>query len=496
MLIQRFYDDKLAQASYLVGCAATGEALVVDPNRDVQQYVAAAKHQSLRLTHVTETHIHADFVSGARELAACAGARLYLSAEGASDWQYAYAQDAGAVLLRDGASFRVGNIRIDALHTPGHTPEHLTFLVTDTLAADRPLGAFSGDFIFVGDVGRPDLLETAAGVKGAMEPAARELFRSLQRFRQQPDYLQIWPAHGAGSACGKAIGAVPQSTLGYEKLFSWAFQIDAEDAFVRAALEGQPEPPRYFAVMKRLNREGPPVLGSLPRPPRLPDRQLADVVEAGALVVDVRSPESFARGHVPGTINLSVGGSFTTWAGSLLPYDRDLYLISNGDNGAAVHEAVRDLTLIGLDRLPGYFDARAVSAWVAAGRPLETVASISAAQLAERLGVGDPAIIDVRRRAEWEGGHLPGVANVPLAQLAARLDEIPRDRPVVVHCQTGVRSAIAASILQAAGIKDVRKLAGDFEGWRAGGYPIERNAASQLHVSRGEHGGHRESAEN
>src|SRR5687768_9044585 len=262
MFLQRFYDDQLAQASYLLGCAATGEALVIDPSRDVAQYVETAKREGLRVTHVTETHIHADFVSGARELAAATGAQLLLSAEGGAEWQYAYAAGDGATLLRDGDVIRVGNVRVEAMHTPGHTPEHLSFVVTDTAGADRPMGVFTGDFVFVGDVGRPDLLERAAGYEGTMVEGARVLFRSLRRFKERlPDFVQIWPGHGAGSACGKALGAVPQSTLGYERLFNWGLAAEDEGEFVRAVLAGQPEPPKYFAEMKRINREGPRLLG-------------------------------------------------------------------------------------------------------------------------------------------------------------------------------------------------------------------------------------------
>src|SRR5215210_473366 len=223
MIFKRFYEPKLSQASYLLGCPASREALVVDPNRDLEQYLQAADVEGLRITHVTETHIHADFVSGARELAHRAGARLYLSDVGGNDWSYQYAVESKAVLVKDGSEFKVGAVEIRVLHVPGHTPEHLAFLVTDAETASEPMGALTGDFIFVGDVGRPDLLERAAQAKGTMEASARQLFRSLQRFRGFPDYLQIWPGHGAGSACGKALGAVPQSTLGYEKRFSWAF---------------------------------------------------------------------------------------------------------------------------------------------------------------------------------------------------------------------------------------------------------------------------------
>ena len=261
MFFKRFYDDSLAQASYMIGCQRTGEALVVDPNRDVAQYIDAARNENLRITQVTETHIHADFVSGARELAAQTGAQLLLSAEGGADWQYAYAADAGARLLRDGDTFTIGNILVEVLHTPGHTPEHLSFLVTDGPASREPWGILTGDFVFVGDVGRPDLLERAAGHANTMEAAGRALFRSLARFLALPDHVQVWPGHGAGSACGKALGAVASSTVGYEKLSNWALATMTEDEFVQSVLEGQPEPPLYFAQMKRINKTGPANIG-------------------------------------------------------------------------------------------------------------------------------------------------------------------------------------------------------------------------------------------
>ncbi len=273
MLLKRFYDTKLAQASYLVGCQATGDALVIDPARDVTQYVAAVKAEGMRLAWVTETHIHADFLSGTRELAAASGARPVLSDEGGDDWRYPWAKDAGALLVKDGAVVMVGNVKVEVLHTPGHTPEHLCFRITDTAATDRPMGVFTGDFIFVGDVGRPDLLEKTAGHAGTMEAAARQLFASLQRFKAYPDWLQLWPGHGAGSACGKALGAVPSSTLGYERFANWALTTKGEPEFVREVLAGQPEPPAYFAQMKRLNRDGPPPRPTA-RPPLVADSGL------------------------------------------------------------------------------------------------------------------------------------------------------------------------------------------------------------------------------
>ncbi len=474
MLLLRFYDDGLAQASYLIGCQATGEALVVDPNRDVEQYIAAAEAEGLRIAHVTETHIHADFVSGSRELAQRTGARLYLSDEGGADWRYTFAAPANAVLLKGGSTFRVGHVAIEALHTPGHTPEHLAFLVTDTPTAAAPLGVLSGDFVFVGDVGRPDLLERAANYQGTMEIGARQLFQSLRRFKEFPDYLQIWPGHGAGSACGKALGAMPQSTIGYERLANWAFQLADETAFVAAVLEGQPEPPRYFAEMKRINKEGPRILGGLGHPRRIPAARIGDLLAGGALVVDTRAAADYAAAHIPGTINIPLNRAFTGWAGWLVPYDRDFYLLIDHARVEAVETAVRDLAMIGLDRLAGYLDcdAEMLEAWRASGGASSSTTQRTVHQLRELMRAGDVTVIDVRGRSEWEAGHLPGVVNIPLGLLPDRIAELPTQGSIVLQCQTGSRSAIAASLLEARGRSAVANLEGGITAWRQAGLPM------------------------
>jgi hydroxyacylglutathione hydrolase len=475
MLLKRFYDDGLAQASYLIGCSVTGEALIVDANRDADQYIAAAEAEGMRITHVTETHIHADFVSGSRELARRTGATLYLSDEGDADWKYGYAAEAGAVLMQDGFAFRVGNVAIEARHTPGHTPEHMIFLVTDTLASATPLGVVSGDFVFVGDVGRPDLLERAANIRGTMEASARQLFRSLQQFKRLPDHLQIWPGHGAGSACGKSLGAVPQSTVGYERIASWAFHIADEDDFVVQVLEGQPEPPKYFGEMKRINRDGPRILGGLGRPQRLAVSRLRELREAGALVVDTRAAADFAASHIPGTINIPLNRAFTGWAGWLVPYHRDFYLIIDPAREEAVDRAVRDLAMIGLDRVAGYVDCDAdgLENWRGAGGAVGTVVHLGVSQLAARMRKGDVTVVDVRSAAEWEAGHLPGAVHIPLGLLTDRLEEIPPGRTVALQCQTGARSAIAASLLLAHGRSDVANVDGGYAAWRAARLPVE-----------------------
>lgn len=474
MFVKRFFEEKLAQTSYLIGCAAAREAVVVDPNRDAEQYVKAAEAEGARIVHVTETHIHADFVSGSRELAARTGATLHLSDEGDAAWKYGSAlRDAGARLLVTGDRMTVGNVWLEAVHTPGHTPEHLTFLVTDGAAATEPIAAATGDFIFVGDVGRPDLLERAAHIKGTMEESARTLYRSLQRFAERPDWLQLWPAHGAGSACGKSISDIPQSTLGYERRFNWAFRVDDESEFIRRVLAGQPEPPKYFAEMKRMNRDGPPILRGFRVPPALDLRALDAALGSGAVVIDTRPAAEFAVAHLPGTINIPLDGSFTTWAGWLVPYTADLFLIMSDRTAPAIDLAVRDLALIGLDRLAGYFEGGVLDAWTAAGRPTGTVPQIGAGDLRQALTHGGVTLVDVRGANEWRSGHISGAQHIPLGHLVDRLDEIPRARPIVVQCGAGARSSIGASLLRARGIAPVINLSGGLGAWQAAGFPVE-----------------------
>ena len=474
MLLKHFYDTKLAQASYLIGCQATGNAIVIDANRDAAQYIRAAAEEGLRVTHVTETHIHADFVSGSRELAQRTAAQLLLSDEGDADWKYAFGESAGATLLHDRDEFMIGNLKFEVMHSPGHTPEHLAFIVTDTPASSGPMGVLTGDFVFVGDVGRPDLLEKAAKITGTMEAGARTLFHSLQRFKTLPDHLQVWPGHGAGSACGKALGAIPSSTIGYEKIANWGLRITDEQVFVDAVLDGQPEPPKYFAEMKRINKVGPAMLGGLTRPPLLAMDKLQTLLDAHVPIVDMRAADTYAAGLIPGTINIPMSRSFNTWAGWLLPYDRDIYLILDAAHDAAVIDtAVRDLAMIGLDRVAGYFTSDVVHAWARDGRSLTAIPQLTPADVAMRMQ-GRATVLDVRGVLEWEAGHLPGVANMPLGYLTEHLDALPTDRPLIVHCQTGARSAIAASVLYAHGFRNVVNMIGGFAAWDAAKLPVQR----------------------
>jgi hydroxyacylglutathione hydrolase len=453
MILRRFHDQQLAQTSYLIGCRATRTAIVIDPLRDADMYVEAAATAGLTITHVTETHIHADFVSGTRELVSRTGAQMLLSAEGVPEWRYLFAESDRATMLRDGDMFDVGRIRLTARHTPGHTPEHLSFLVKDLATADEPVAILTGDFVFVSDVGRPDLLERAANEAGTKEASARQLFASLSRIRKLPDYLQIWPGHGAGSACGKALGDMPSSTVGYERMSNWALGERDVDAFVERVLDGQPEPPAYFGVMKRMNRDGPPVRGRRGDPPSPAPDSLAQLGLAGALVVDVRSPERFARAHVPGTLNIPWGGSFTTLAGSLLPYDHDLYLLA--DNHEDALGAARALFLIGLDRVAGIFNEDACIAWLDGGRALGRIRQFTPELFLEQAASKAVMVIDVRTKDEWNAGHHREAQHIPLGELPRALATLPRDRPIAVYCQHGTRAAVASSLLSAAGIEAV-----------------------------------------
>jgi hydroxyacylglutathione hydrolase len=471
MLFRRFYDENLAQASYMIACEKTREAIVVDPNSDTAQYTRAAGADRVRIAHVTETHIHADFVSGARALADTTGAALHLSREGAGEWGYTYGALTRANALRDGSLIDVGRIRIRVAHTPGHTPEHLTFFVSDLDRGESPVGAFTGDFVFVGEVGRPDLLERAAGAKGSMEGSARELFKSISAFKMEPDHLQIWPGHGAGSACGKSLGSMPQSTLGYERLFNWAFGPMTEAEFVAKVLEDQPVPPRYFAVMKRVNRIGAELLAH--RDPTFAGLgELERALANGATVVDTRPAAKFATGHIPGTLNIPLGKSFLNWSGALVPDDTDFWMITESDSDDAVKRIVEDLSKVGLTRVVGAFRPDVLRDWKSRHGKLETVAQIDPRSVRERTG-DHVQVIDVRSPEEWRRGHLPGAIHIPLALLPDRIGQLDASAPIVLQCQGGGRSSIATSLLKSQGLTDVSNLAGGYDAWVAQGFETE-----------------------
>ncbi|MCM2371461.1 MBL fold metallo-hydrolase [Aporhodopirellula aestuarii] len=472
MLLKYFYDQKLAHASYLVGCQRANVALVVDPGRDIDQYLEMAEREGMKIVGVAETHIHADYVSGARELADRVDAKLYVSDEGPNEWKYQYLDAYDHQRLHDGDQFMLGNIKFEVMHTPGHTPESISFVLTDQGGgADKPMGIFTGDFVFVGSIGRPDLLEEAAQIKGTAEPGARDLFRSAERFKSMPDYLQVWPAHGAGSACGKGLGAIPSSTVGYEKLFNPALQFTDEDEFVKYILADQPEAPKYFAVMKRVNKEGPIALGADHHHQMLDRFQLRDALKRGT-VIDLRPSSQFAAKHVPGTINIPLG-MLAGWAGWLVDYERPTYLICEPGQ---LEEAARVLHKIGVEEIVGGFSVGDV---LDSGMATEDYASVNPSELDFAIESGEVKLIDVRSNDEWNEGHIGQADHRFLGRLPDHLADLPRNQTLVVQCRSGARSAIGASVLQAAGFKDVINLSGGYLAWKAAGLP-SANAVPEM----------------
>jgi hydroxyacylglutathione hydrolase len=451
MFLRQIFDPHLAQYAYLIGCQRTGEAIVIDPERDVERYRKIAAENDLQLSAVAETHIHADFVSGARALVETHGARGYLSGAGGPDWQSEWARGlANVTLLRDGDSFRLGHIRFDVLHTPGHTPEHICFLVTDEGGgANEPMALLSGDFLFVGDAGRPDLLETAAGIVGTRDEGAQQLHASLQRLTHLPEHVQVLPAHGAGSACGKALGSVPTSTVGYERRFNPTLRLALHGStadFTASILAGQPEPPLYFAEMKRVNRAGPPLVAGPAQPSEwTADEAIAASARGDVVLIDTRSREDFSRGHLRGSLFAPAAGSFSDFAGSYLaPADRIVVIV---DHERQVGPLVTQLSRIGFDHVAGWLPG----ANLARISGLEEMKSRKFSELAGLLmSQPNAAVLDVRRATEFETGHVRGAKNISYTRLRARAGEIPEAPLLVVHCQAGNRAAAAAAFLRRA----------------------------------------------
>ena len=462
MFFRQIFDPELAQYAYLIGCQRTGEAIVIDPERDIDRYLAIAEEEGLRIVAATETHIHADFLSGSRELARKHGVTLYLSDEGDSDWKYGWVDpdDENVHLLKDGDTFDVGNIRIRAVHTPGHTPEHLSFLVTDLGGgASEPMGIASGDFVFVGDLGRPDLLETAAGIAGAREPSAHRLFASTRRFLELADHIQVWPGHGAGSACGKALGAVPQSTVGYERRHNAALGFATEKSFVESILEGQPEPPPYFARMKTLNRDGVPLLGGLPDPELESVDDLRKAAASNsAVVIDTRGDrDAFMAAHIPGSIYSPLGVAFPLVIGSYVDPRAEIHLVVEE---AELDAAVRTLVRIGYDHVVGYNTPAALEG----SGDLASTPRLEMPDFEPDVEAAGATILDVRGAAEFAGARIPGAINIAHTRLGIRLAEVPEGKRVFVYCRTGSRASAAASFLERSGY-DVTLVDGVLAEW-------------------------------
>ena len=454
MFFQHVYDKSLAQGSYFIGCQATGGAIVIDAQRDIDVYLKIAKENKLNITHIAETHIHADFLCGSRELAAVTGAKIYLSDEGGPDWQYEFEH----VGLKDGDVIKVGNLSLETIHTPGHTPESVSFLLTDHPATDKPVMIFTGDFVFIGDIGRPDLLEKAAGLMGTKELGAKQMFQSLKKFASLPEYVQVWSAHGAGSACGKALGAVHSSTVGYEKIRNWAFQYgDDEAGFTDYLLADQPEPPKYFAMMKHLNKVNRPLLIEVPKHPKLNNEQFIAAYENRLKIIDTRNKIDFANGFIPGSLNIQGNNSFSTWAGWLLNYQEQFMLVAEEH---LMEDLTRKLMRIGLDNIYGF-----ITDVEDTGIKLEKVDIIDSKELKFYVSQGNVQIVDVRGLTEYENGHIEGADHVFLGTIGNNLDKISKGKQVIIHCQAGDRAAIAYSLLSRNGFENVKNYSGGMKDW-------------------------------
>lgn len=451
---ERVYDETLAQASFVIGDMSTKEAIVIDPKRDIDTYLEIAKTNNLKIIKVAETHIHADFLSGSRELAAATGAELLLSDEGGTDWQYQFPHTG----LKEGSLISIGQVEFSVMHTPGHTPESITFLVRDTKVPVTPQRAITGDFIFVGDVGRPDLLEKAAGQVGSQELGAKQLYASLQKFSKLPDDLEIWAGHGAGSFCGKSLSTIPHSTLREEKQNSKAFQFkNDEKGFVQYILDGQPTPPKYFAVMKQLNRVKRPLLIQVPIHPTLNPTSLQKAIGKKLMVIDTRSKNEVANGHIPGSLHIENGKSFSTWVGSLIDYQQQIVLITDESH---MEDLTRKMMRIGMDNIYGF-----VTSLDKMNVVLEKSDVVNIGELKKHLNKKDVQIIDVRTESEYDNGHIKGVENIVLTSLEKNIQKISKDKPVIVHCQSGVRAAMAYSILKRNGIKNLSMYLGGINEW-------------------------------
>ncbi|HSN61234.1 MAG TPA: rhodanese-like domain-containing protein, partial [Ferruginibacter sp.] len=427
MFFQHIYDKSLAQASYFIGCQKEGVAAVIDAKRDVDTYIEIAKANNMVITHIFETHIHADFLAGSRELAKLTGAKLYLSDEGGPGWEYEFDH----VGLKDGDKIKVGNLTMDVMHTPGHTPESISFLLTDNPASKEPVMFFTGDFVFVGDIGRPDLLEKAAGMMGTKEAGAKDMYESIKKFESLPDFLQVWPGHGAGSACGKALGAVPSTTVGYEKNRNWAFQYAGNEAgFVQYLLEDQPEPPKYFAMMKKLNKVDRPLLTEVPKLKKISADELKENMAKGMKLLDARDKTDFAAGYIPGSINIQGNNAFATWAGWFLKYDESFMLLADESQ---LDDLTRKLMRIGLDNIFGYVPSTSV--YTDAGGSLDKVNNISLEETKELINNNGVQVVDLRGASEYKTAHIAKAENVFVGTLPDNLDKVNKDKKVIIHCQ-------------------------------------------------------------
>ena len=463
MLFKQYYLGCLAQASYMIG--SEGQAAVVDPRRDVDEYLREAAAAGLRIRYVVETHLHADFVSGHRELAERTGAEVVFGAKARARLPHR--------AVKDGDELRLGRVVLRFLETPGHTPESICVLVIDTEASPDPAMVLTGDTMFIGDVGRPDL---ASGPDATPADMAAALYDSLHgKLLELRDEVQVFPAHGAGSLCGKNISKETSSTIGEQRRRNYALQPMAKDQFVRMMTADLPEQPRYFAMDVAINREGAAPLDARPTPPALTPGAVRRMAGEGAQVLDVRASADFGAGHVPGSTHVGLGGQFASWSGTLLDAARPIVLVA--DDEARVREAAMRLARVGLEDVAGYLDG-GIDAWRRSGQPVADVPQIAVAELKRRLEGAGLQVVDVRRPGEYAAGHVPGAESRPLDRLEQDIDGLDASRPTAVICAGGYRSSAATSLLRRRGFRDLANVVGGTGAWVAAGYEVETPAAA------------------
>lgn len=462
---KQFYLGCLAHASYIIG--SEGEAAVVDPQRDVEQYITEAESRALKIKYVLETHLHADFVSGHRELAARTGAQIVFGARAGATFPH--------LAVKDGDELRVGKVELKILETPGHTPESISIVVIDPEVSNKPQKVLTGDTLFIGDVGRPDLV----GAKGfTAEAMASMLYDSVHnKLLNLDDGVEVFPAHGAGSMCGRNISKETSSTIGEQRRFNYALKVAEKDDFVRMMTTDLPEAPPYFPIDAEINRSGAPPLAELPRLEELSAEEVRTLAAEGHLVLDVRPATEFGAGHVPGSINIGLSGQFASWAGTVIAAGTPIIIVA--DEIARVDEAVTRLARVGIETAKGFLSGGMLG-WAQTGLDSAALPQMPVDELRSRIEEqAQLQVIDIREPAEYAAGRIPGTKHVPLRRLLKNLDEVDASRPMIVHCASGYRSSLATSILRRKGVRDVTNVVGGFNAWKAAGFTFEQDAQSE-----------------
>ncbi len=470
MLLKHYFVEKLAHSSYIL--AGSDSCAVVDPRRDVDFYINQARKLGVDITHILETHLHADFISGHMDLAERTGATIYAPKSGECKFEHE--------ALSDGDTFELEDMKLKVLETPGHTPEGICYVVTDTTRADGPIGVFTGDTLFVGDVGRPDLFPDKA------EELAGKLYHSLHdKLMKLPDYCEVYPAHGAGSLCGRAMGAKQRTTIGYERKYNDPLQIEDKQEFIKSLTSDMPPAPDHFSRCSDINRQGPTLTSDLPTVEELdPDEFTDRMKDENTIVVDARTYDAFGSQHIPGAWHIDFGGNFPTFAGWVLPTDKDILLVA--DNYEEAIQVNKWAQRVGVDRIVGYLKG-GMFAWAISGKRTHDVHQISAEDLHD-MASGDSfskmVLVDVRSPKEYEDNHIEGAVNIPAPDLRTRFNELDKDKPTVLICSTGHRSSLGTSILKQNGFKDVYNVAGGMTGYSAAGYTKRCRVCENPHGSR------------